>query len=117
MNTMKRLYKDRILYHASSSSTNVFRDLEKGECDLGLMIERRFNTMWSSGEYKLDAACGFEIGEAVMPIGCSQPVRQEYSAAISFWARKSQTRTTSWDLSSRTRTCHRRRAPWRRLST
>ena len=49
MNTMKRLYKDRILYYASSSSTNVFRDLEKGECDLGLMIERRFNTMWSSG--------------------------------------------------------------------
>lgn len=88
MNTMKRIYKDRILYHASSSSTNVFRDLEKGECDLGLMIERRFNTMWSSGEYDLDAACGFEIGEAVMPIGCSQPVRQEYSAAISYWAKK-----------------------------
>ena len=88
MPTMKRLYKDRILYHASTSSTNVFRDLEKGECDLGLMIDRRFNTMWSSGEYTLDAACGFKIGEAVMPIGCSQPVRQEYASAISYWAKK-----------------------------
>ena len=49
--TMRRLHENRINYHVSTSSTNVFRDLEDGACDLGLMIERRFNTMWSSGEF------------------------------------------------------------------
>ena len=88
MPTMQRLYKDKINFHASTSSTNVFRDLENGECVLGLMIERRFNTMWSSGEYGVDDVCAFDIGEAVMPIGCSQPIRQEYAAALSYWAKK-----------------------------
>ena len=36
----------------------------------------------------MDDVCAFDIGEAVMPIGCSQPIRQEYAAALSYWAKK-----------------------------
>ena len=66
MNTMKRIYKDGSSAppRARPTCSGIWR---RAQCDLGLMIERRFNTMWSSGEYDLDAACGFEIGEAPCP--------------------------------------------------
>ena len=86
--TMRRLHENRINYHVSTSSTNVFRDLEDGACDLGLMIERRFNTMWSSGEFPAETVCKYRVGASIMPIGISQPVRSTYASAVSYWAKR-----------------------------
>lgn len=54
LETLKRTYGNRIRYYSSALSEDVFRDLNDDpaefKCDVGVMVKRFYNAMWSSAE-------------------------------------------------------------------
>jgi hypothetical protein len=87
VSTIQRITGMRVKIYHSTSSTDVFRDMYSDKCDLGLMIERRYNTMWHTGEFTESQVCSIKLGDPFASVATSQPVSLEYYQPLSYWTK------------------------------